>query len=297
LGTKTIFIVSLPRSGSTLLRSLIITDESIKGLSEAWLLLPLLTFDQPEKYISTYGSAAVNKAMSEYEDLGGSVKDLKREIAKTAVTQIAKGLKTNIIVDKTPRYYQALSELKSLEDEFNTLIILRRPILEVIASYEKTFSNIFFKVPLFKNEFIDGPIAMSKEFSSSTIIVDYEELITDTKAVVNRINKKLNINCDIDKASIGKNTGVFGDPKFGEKSSIEAIKLRYIDWTSYYYYRFRIKPKLSGEVDKEFLSERNIQIKFSFKSLLNLLFLPIASFIRIINLKASLSIFNKKYFG
>ena len=62
--------------------------------------------------------------------------------------QIAKTLDTKIIVDKTPRYYQILSDLKSIDDENINIIILRRPILEVISSYEKTFSNIFYKVPL-----------------------------------------------------------------------------------------------------------------------------------------------------
>ena len=69
MDTKTIFIVSLPRSGSTLLQSIILSDSRVKGLSEGWLFLPLLTFDQPEKYISSYGSRAVSKAISEYESL------------------------------------------------------------------------------------------------------------------------------------------------------------------------------------------------------------------------------------
>jgi hypothetical protein len=297
MDTKTIFIVSLPRSGSTLLQSIILSDSRVKGLSEGWLFLPLLTFDQPEKYISSYGSRAVSKAISEYENLGGVSQVIKKEITKTAVKQIAKTLDTKIVVDKTPRYYQILSDLKSIEDENISIIILRRPILEVISSYEKTFSNIFYKVPLFKHEFIDASIAMSEEFSSSTIKIDYDELIKDTNTLINQLNTQLNLQCSIEKVIFGSRIGIFGDPKFDEKKSIENNKLRYIDWTSYQYYRFRIKPKIIGLVHEEFLSEKNINIKFSIKSVLNLLMLPIASLTRRLNLKAMWLILNNKYFG
>ena len=40
---------------------------------------------------------------------------------------------------------------------------------------------MFYKIPLFKDEFIDGSIAMSQNFSSSTIKINYEELIIGTK--------------------------------------------------------------------------------------------------------------------
>ena len=97
-----------------------------------WIFLPLLSFDQREKYISTFGSRAVKKAMSEYESLGGSSQVIKKEITKTVINQIAKTLDTKIIVDKTPRYYQVLSDIKNIEDDSISLIILQRPILEVI---------------------------------------------------------------------------------------------------------------------------------------------------------------------
>ena len=92
---------------------------------------------------------------------------------------------------------------------------------------------------------------MSEEFSSSTIKIDYDELIKDTNTLINQLNTKLNLQCSIEKVIFGSRIGVFGDPKFDEKKSIENNKLRYIDWTSYQYYRFRIRPKI-GLVHEEF---------------------------------------------
>ena len=134
-----------------------------------------------------------------------------------------RGLSAEIILDKTPRYYQVLSDLVSCEDDLIKIVILRRPVLEVMASYEKTFGNILYKIPIFKNEFIEGVIALSGDYSSSTVVLTYDELVKETEATINQLNAKLDLRCSVGQARIGCRIGKFGDPRYENKESIIAL--------------------------------------------------------------------------
>ncbi len=111
-----IFLISAPRSGSTLLQKLLVTSANIKTAAEPWWLLPLLKYKSNQGYES-YNKRIASKAIHDFDAY------FKRETGSSLDNEIAKMVQevysllapdAGYFLDKTPRYYLIVEQLRKL---------------------------------------------------------------------------------------------------------------------------------------------------------------------------------------
>lgn len=221
-GKNLIFIVSQPRSGSTLLQHLLASHPRAATGPESWLLLPLLGTLDPRGTEAPYRADWAAQAIREFlanSSLDDQVfYDAVREAALFIYDKALPPGATHFI-DKTPRYYFVLPEIRRSFPNATIVILIRNP-LEVFASLLKEnlagrWSKIFttkrqhdiFTAPKLIADFLDRA-------GNNAVVVQYEDLVSNPSPVLRKI-------CDI--------AGLTYDPSmvdYGDKVDLRQTSFR-----------------------------------------------------------------------
>lgn len=185
-----LFILSLPRAGSTLLQRLLMGHAQIGSCGEPWLALPLVKLSDPETSFSTFGHASVVRSLEHLFDLlpegrndylescGALMEDVYRKTLR--------GRKVAYFLDKTPRYYQIIPELAEMFPDAK-FIILRRKLPAVYASILNYVGGNTMYLPTWRQDIVEGVPALAhgqKILGSKAHCIDYEKLVADPSGVL-----------------------------------------------------------------------------------------------------------------
>lgn len=138
-GENLIFILSLPRSGSTLLSAILGNHSEVFCPPEPWLLLRLHEI---------YGEASEGKIFDDYlasKAVKGFLNseqflNAARSFAVSAYNASLAQTQAVCLVDKTPRYYHILDFLQALFPKSKKIWLKRNP-LDVAASYKTSWNR------------------------------------------------------------------------------------------------------------------------------------------------------------
>jgi hypothetical protein len=139
-GKNLIFLVSAPRAGSTMLGAMLGTLPSVTCPPEVWVQLLISSFNpQSARLDAPYDHDLALRAFLEVAGL-----DPAREAAKSFALAVynrvlSQNPKATVLVDKTPRYYHILDDLRLLWPQAKFIWIKRNP-LDVVASCKDTWS-------------------------------------------------------------------------------------------------------------------------------------------------------------
>lgn len=183
---KPVFILSQPRSGSTLLQRLLGAHSQVATVSEPWFLLPLLYGLRRDGAYTEYGHRlAVQAAEDFHANLPGGRDDYLRELGQMAVRIYCKATPGDetVFLDKTPRYSLVADDLLDMFPDGRFIVLWRNP-LPVVASCMKTFVGnqwmpSVFKVDLFHS--LERLVEASARHQERIAFVRYEDLVTDTE--------------------------------------------------------------------------------------------------------------------
>ena len=140
---KLSFIISLPRSGSTLLQRILMRHDKIDSIAEPWILLPLAyslkslgTRTTYSHSISSRGLRDLIKLMPNQED------DYYKYAGKFAAQLYASQIKSegNYFLEKTPKYYLILPEIVKMFPDAKFIFLFRNPV-QIYASFLSTWGN------------------------------------------------------------------------------------------------------------------------------------------------------------
>ena len=138
-----IFILSLPRSGSTLLQRILAGHDEIDTVAEPWFMLPLMYMTRKKSVYAEFSWESLANAM---QDLIASLPngeadyfDAIRNYSDTIYGKLNKG-KATYFLDKTPRYYFIIEELYKLYPDAKYLFLFRHP-LSIYSSVMHSFNN------------------------------------------------------------------------------------------------------------------------------------------------------------
>jgi sulfotransferase family protein len=197
-----IFIVSQPRSGSSLLQQLLLSTKKIKSDPEPWMMLPLIyTFKETNNqqgYNPNY--AYIN--MMRYLRNNNKIKLLKNEIKKLTIKLYGiDKMDGNYIyyLDKTPRYYHIINELQELFPDSKIIILLRNPISVFASILDYNFNGDIFKMFSSNDRIHDLYTAprifadLKSKKTKNILFVKYEEIINDPSIELGRVNDFLNL--------------------------------------------------------------------------------------------------------
>jgi hypothetical protein len=140
LTTTPILLLSLPRSGSTLVQRVLGSHEEVATASEPWLLLPLLLPLRDDVPAAGNWQPRIHSALGDFSRvLPGGSRAYERSVgsaARSLYDEAAAG--APFYLDKTPPYFLIVDEIVRALPEARVVVLWRNP-LAVLASVVETF--------------------------------------------------------------------------------------------------------------------------------------------------------------
>jgi len=270
--SKIIFLIGLPRSGTTLLQRILATHSDIYSVAEPWVLLPLITCFDGELNKSVYGHEVLKDALAglyiEYPQFVSEYENYVRRFVLDLYGKMSHG--NRYFLDKTPRYYLIAQDLHRLFPDGKFIYLFRNPV-DIYDSIIETFCRgRIYNFVMFYVDMMHGFNLMSdsiKKYENNIMQVKYEELCREPEFVLQDICGYLDIEY---KSSMIENftaiafKGRLGDPN---KDRFEKIvfreNVRPISMLRRYLYR-----KLLNSIKEEYwsisgYSKHDILVKLS----------------------------------
>ena len=199
-GENLIFIISQPRSGSTLLQRVLSGHPEIQTSAETWLMLhPVYGLKETgieAEFHAKWAATAVKEFLENYTD-GLHVYDAAiRAWAKTIYGNALSKSDKRYFLDKTPRYFFIVPELYRLFPKARFIFLIRNP-MAVLDSLLKTYVKGRWPVlEFFKADLLLAPRLILEGIEllgDDAITVRYEELVENPDGVVSQLCDKLGI--------------------------------------------------------------------------------------------------------
>lgn len=181
-----IFLISQPRSGSTLLQRILGSHPNIYTKSETWILLhPLFSF-RFEEFVTPYNSWLYTLGLKDFISIlpGGETR------YRDAFSQLYLGFYNSILekegktlfLDKTPRYFHIVNELIEFFPNAKFVFLFRNPAA-VISSIINTFTKEeFSRLSDFRHDLLFAPkkiLTGIKTAGPRAYSLRYESLLDD----------------------------------------------------------------------------------------------------------------------
>lgn len=228
---KLIFIISQPRSGSTLLQKLVSNNEYVDTVSEPWLLLPLLSPFKPSLIRAEYNYETALTGFFDYLGKKNDKEGFRNEL-KHLILNRYKVNGQKWFVDKTPRYYEIADVISEFFPSAKFLILKRNPfasLYSMITTWSKGKIE-FATMDTYYRDFLIAPFQI-QEFAEKNserdnfYEVNYENLVADPQSGLKNIYNWLRIPftpAALDIAQNDKVKGLFGDDVY-KKRPLESI--------------------------------------------------------------------------
>lgn len=231
IGLKTklmgkIFIMSQPRSGSTLLQHILGSHSQVGTIPEPWLLLPLFMALRSGGWSADFRADYTYQNLLEFEKCLSQGRQTYYKAMEGAVDQLyANALRDqncSHVLDKTPRYYHIMDEMIEAFPSAR-FVFLRRNPLAVMASIVKTnFHGDWTKI--FQNDrkhdLLTAPAKLlkgSRRLGAKAVILNYELLVQNPEVEINRICDELGLSFEPSMLDYGNKVRFEGskgvDPK------------------------------------------------------------------------------------
>lgn len=156
---RPLFLLSLPRSGSTLLQRILTSHPEVASSPEPWLMLPQVYALREHGAYAEYGQVPTSRAIREFADRlpGGraSYHEAVRAFAMDLYRRAA-GRDVAYFLDKTPRYHFIAEELFEIFPEGRFVFLWRDP-LSVVASVVETWQEGRWKLGRWREDLVRGP--------------------------------------------------------------------------------------------------------------------------------------------
>lgn len=179
-----LFLMSLPRSGSTLVQRVLAAHEEISTASEPWILLPQLYAMREEGAYAEYGQVPSSRAIREFADgLPGGREAYLEELRNFALRlyRRASDGRGRYFLDKTPRYHFIAEDLHGLFPNGRFIYLWRNP-LAIVASISETWGEGRWTVDRWHADLFDGLVNLTdalEAHADTAYSVRYEDLVSD----------------------------------------------------------------------------------------------------------------------
>jgi len=191
-GVGIAFLLSLPRSGSTLFQRLLASHTAIESPTEPWLLVPLVYALRPAGAYTEYVHPSMATSLRDFvEDLPGGLSAYDEQV-RSMVSNLylqATSEGKRYFLDKTPRYGLIVHDLLRIFPDARYLFIWRSP-LGILASLIRSFGDGRWNLhrhsaDLF--EALPNLIDASRELGDRAANVRFEDLVTQPERELRRV--------------------------------------------------------------------------------------------------------------
>ncbi len=224
LPSQLAFIISPPRSGSTLLLRMMGSHGQILGLPEPHVLTPLYYLGYYQSVdAAPYDHVNAGRAFREFAAvLPGGEEDYLAALRAYALTLYGRALdghpSKGILVDKTPAYALMLPFILRLFPEARYIVLTRHPFA-IMHSVAHSFFAGDYSAAHRANPIVETYVPAIAEFLRTPprhmCHVVYEDLVTNPEAHMQKICQFLNLPFEADMVTYGNHKhikGSYGDP-------------------------------------------------------------------------------------
>jgi hypothetical protein len=192
------FILSLPRTGSTLLQRILGSHDEIGTSSEPWFLLP---------HLYALRELGVH-AEYEHETMARGTRGFAREYLPDGEESYLQGVHDlalrlygeaapgkTYFLDKTPRYHHVAADLLRIFPEGRFVFLWRHPIA-VAASMMETFGDGRWNLDAYAADLFGGLahlVDAYRDNEESVIAVRYEDLVAEPEREIRRVLRYLGV--------------------------------------------------------------------------------------------------------
>lgn len=203
-----VFLLSLPRSGSTLLQRLLAVSPEVATAPEPWFLLPLVYSTRVGGTHNDYrqqtcAAALESLSVSLSDAAGASWPEMIARFAGEVYDELSPP-GTRFFVDKTPRYSLIAPELASWFPNAKFVVLWRNP-LAAASSFTRTISEGTWRFWRNHVDLYDGLANLVDLVGSGgrdrVVTVRYEDLVGDPERELGRIGEHLGLELDVDRAT------------------------------------------------------------------------------------------------
>ena len=230
---KPVFLLSLPRSGSTLVQRVLSAHPDVATAAEPWVALPPLLALRGEGIAADYDHAVLAKAVTAFaEQLPEGVRSYHRRVGEllSALYRDAAPPGARWFLDKTPRYHMIVDELLACLPDAR-IIFLWRNQLAVVASLTQAYKVGWYPYR-HAVDLYDGLASLTA--AGARLVADprvtavrYESLVSDP-AAWHALLAHLDLRLDDDQiaeAAGATLAGVVGDPTQGRYEEVSDAPL------------------------------------------------------------------------
>lgn len=228
-----IFLISQPRSGSTLMQKILGAHGDIYTRSEPWVLLPCLTALKSEGFDAQYNIDLQQKAFSSFiSGLENGENLLLKSLQEMYLSLYGSYLKQygkKYFLDKTPRYYSIIKQIEDVFPKAKKIILLRNPLSVLASLIERRKS--WNELEINKHDLLVAPKMLIEVFdnkNSNYIKVNYDDLVLNPNETVKKLCTFIGIEFHekmITEYLYNTERWTFGDDKVYENMGIDATKL------------------------------------------------------------------------
>ncbi len=218
-----IFMISLPRSGSTLLQKILGGHSDIYTRSEPWLMLhplyALKTEGIQTRYNAKLAAAGVQNFLQELpaEDenyYSSRIRDCYLSLYAPYLNASGK----ERFLDKTPRYYEIFDELQKTFPRAKFIVLYRNPLAVFASILEIWVKGNYEKLKNYQCDLYEGVEFLQRDFSpyANTHVVRYEELLLNPEGETEALFDFLQLPNQPDCIDYGRQKGerwMYGDPE------------------------------------------------------------------------------------
>jgi len=226
-GANLIFVISLPRSGSTLLQRILGVHCDVLTVPEPWIMLHPLYALKREGIETEYEAFQARQALDDF--LGHTAHgeetyiEAIRMMTSMLYGSVFKDKRKRFFIDKTPRYFHIIPELRQVFPNAKFVILLRNPIAVLSSVMETWFNNqpgLFLK-SYNRLDMVKGPGLLLdgiRILDDKAIVVRYEDLVTDPENHVRKLSEKLGLTFNLQMLDYSNSPQPQG--RFGDQTSV-----------------------------------------------------------------------------
>ncbi len=254
--TRPVFLLSLPRAGSTLLQRLLLMSGKCATLGEPSLLLRFLGEGPAMTRKATYWESLVETATADMRKAWGGYDEAYRKGVRDLMQGIYDGMADGKewFIDKTPRYTLITEEILATFPDAKFIVLWRHP-LAVAASVSSTFRKGRWCPDEFGIDLHEGQARLQefcRRHGERVFQLKYEDLVTDPAGELGRLGDYLgweNLAAVLEQELVTSTGGTLGDPTGVKRyskispASRDAWKAELSNW----YRRAWARSYVSGE--------------------------------------------------
>lgn len=235
--TTPIFLLSLPRSGSTLLQRLLATSPRVATTSEPWLLLPQFLGYSDGPVFAAYQQRHLHRAFQEFLERVEGGAEAHREAVRAFALHLygrACGPGQTHFLDKTPRYHLIARQVLETFPDSPVILLWRHP-LAVAASLMKTWCRGRWNLYHYRVDLYHGVVSLldaQERFREGLTVVRYEDLVADPEARMAEIFARVGLPAETDatrRFGQVELAGGMGDPTL-ERNADETVRVADASW-------------------------------------------------------------------